>query len=96
MRLGWSDGTIIAVGFTPKGKSKSSVAVQHTKLPDRETAERLRKYWTDRFDALGKFSPSDPYALRRLGKSRRKRMRPTFALAIFVGGVSDVAFESLR
>lgn len=53
MRLGWSDGTIIAVGFTPKGKSKSSVAVQHTKLPDRETAERLRKYWTDRFDALG-------------------------------------------
>lgn len=53
MRLGWDDGTIIAVGFTPKGKSKSSVAVQHTKLPDRETAARLRKYWTDSFDALG-------------------------------------------
>ena len=52
MRLGWSDGTIIAVGFYPKGKTKSSVAVQHTKLPDRETAERLKKYWTERFDAL--------------------------------------------
>jgi hypothetical protein len=52
MRLGWSDGTIIAVGFYPKGKTKSSVAVQHTKLPDRETAERLKQYWAERFDAL--------------------------------------------
>jgi hypothetical protein len=52
MRLGWSDATIVAVGFIAKGKSKSSVAVQHTKLPDRETANRLKKYWSDRFDAL--------------------------------------------
>src|SRR5438874_589515 len=41
MRLDWSDGGIIAVGFLTKGKSKSAVAVQHTKLPDRETADRL-------------------------------------------------------
>jgi hypothetical protein len=53
MRLGWSDGSIIAVGFMPKGKSKSAVAVQHTKLPDRETANRLKQYWSDRLDALG-------------------------------------------
>ena len=53
MRLDWSDGSIIAVGFLTKGKSKSAVAVQHTKLPDRETADRLKKYWGDRFDALG-------------------------------------------
>jgi hypothetical protein len=52
MRLGWGDGTIIAVGFYPKGKTKSSVAVQHTKLPDRETANRLKQYWSERFDAL--------------------------------------------
>ena len=52
IRLGWSDGTIIAVGFTPKGRSKSSVAIQHPKLPDRETADRLKQYWTERFDAL--------------------------------------------
>lgn len=52
MRLGWSDGTIIAVGFYPKGKTKTSVAVQHTKLPDRETADRLKQYWSERFDAL--------------------------------------------
>jgi len=53
MRLGWSDNSIIAVGFMAKGKSKSAVAVQHTKLPDRETADRLKKYWSDRLDALG-------------------------------------------
>lgn len=52
MRLGWSDGTIVAVGFTPKGAKKSSVAVQHTKLPDRETADRLKQYWSEQFDAL--------------------------------------------
>jgi hypothetical protein len=53
MRLGWPDGSIIAVGFLTKGKSKSSVAVQHEKLPDRETANRLKQYWSDRLDALG-------------------------------------------
>ncbi len=52
MRLGWSDGTIVAVGFISKGRTKSSVAVQHTKLPDRQTADRLKKYWSERFDAL--------------------------------------------
>ena len=53
MRLDWTDGSIIAIGFMAKGKAKSSVAVQHTKLPDRDTAERLRKYWADRLDDLG-------------------------------------------
>jgi hypothetical protein len=52
MRLAWSDGSIVAVGFYPKGKTKSSVAVQHTKLPDRETADRLKAYWSEQFDAL--------------------------------------------
>jgi hypothetical protein len=52
MRLDWTDGSIIAIGFQAKGKSKSSVAVQHTKLPDRPTADRLRKYWSDRLDTL--------------------------------------------
>ncbi len=53
MRLGWTDGSIIAVGFTAKGKSKSSVALAHTKLPDREVANRLKEYWSKRLDALG-------------------------------------------
>jgi hypothetical protein len=53
MRLDWTDRSIIAVGFAAKGKSKSSVAVQHEKLPDRDTAERIKQYWSDRLDALG-------------------------------------------
>jgi hypothetical protein len=52
MRLDWTDSTIIAVGFAAKGKSKSSVAVQHAKLPDRDTADRVKQYWSDRLDAL--------------------------------------------
>jgi hypothetical protein len=53
MRLDWTDRSIIAVGFIAKGESKSSVAVQHTKLPDRATADRLKEYWSERLDALG-------------------------------------------
>ena len=53
MRLDWTDRSIIAVGFAAKGKSKSMVAVQHTKLPDRATADRLKEYWSGRLDTLG-------------------------------------------
>jgi hypothetical protein len=60
MRLDWNDRSIIAVGFAAKSKSKSSVAVQHAKLPDRATADRLKQYWSDRLDALGEvLSSSD-------------------------------------
>ena len=52
MRLGWPDGTIITVGFTAKGPAKSAVALAHTKLPDRETADRLKAYWAQRLDEL--------------------------------------------
>jgi len=54
IRLGWSDGTIVAVGFTPKGKGKSSVSLQHIGLPDRDTADRMKEYWSDRLHALSK------------------------------------------
>ncbi|HEU4747545.1 MAG TPA: hypothetical protein VFS56_03525, partial [Gemmatimonadaceae bacterium] len=53
MRLGWEDGTIVVVGFTPKGGSKSSVALAHTKLPDAAKANRLKVFWSERLDALG-------------------------------------------
>jgi hypothetical protein len=53
MRVQWPDGTIVAVGFLPKGKSKSSVAIAHTRLPDRETANRFKEYWAARLQALG-------------------------------------------
>jgi hypothetical protein len=53
MRLGWTDGTIVVVGFTAKSTSKSIVSVAHTKLRDRESAERLKRYWSERLDRLG-------------------------------------------
>jgi hypothetical protein len=52
MRLGMNDGTIVVVGFYPKGDGKSSVAVQHTKLPDRDAANSLKQYWTEKLDSL--------------------------------------------
>ena len=52
MRLDWTDGSIIAVGFVPKGKTKSSVALEHTKLADRETVARFKEFWSDRLSAL--------------------------------------------
>jgi hypothetical protein len=53
MRLGWKDGTIVVVGFTPKGDARSVVALSHTKVPDRASADRLKSYWAERLDKLG-------------------------------------------
>jgi hypothetical protein len=53
MRLDGGNSSIVAVGFWPKGPSKSSVSVQHTKLPDQATATKLKQYWAERLDALG-------------------------------------------
>ena len=58
MRLDWNK-SIVAVGFAPKGSSRSSVAVQHTKLPDRETAKGIKEYWSARLNALGDLLASD-------------------------------------
>ena len=52
MRLGWPDGTIVALWFTAKSPSKTVVSLAHTKLPDRETADQLKRYWAERFDEL--------------------------------------------
>jgi hypothetical protein len=52
MRLDGKDSTIVAVGFWSKGPTKSAVSVQHTKVRDRETANHLKQYWSERLDAL--------------------------------------------
>jgi hypothetical protein len=52
MRLQWPDGTVVVVGFTAKGAAKSSAAIAHTKLPDRAASTNMKKYWTERFEAL--------------------------------------------
>ena len=54
MRLDGRDGSIVAVGFWSKGPGKSAVAVQHTKLRDPPAASEVKRYWSERLDALGR------------------------------------------
>ena len=53
IRLGLADGSIVAVGFTAKGDGKSAVALSHAKLPSKEEADRVKKVWGERLNALG-------------------------------------------
>jgi uncharacterized protein YndB with AHSA1/START domain len=52
MRITWEDGTQVQVGFFAKGEQKSSVAIQHEKLADKQTAEAMKKAWGEKFDRL--------------------------------------------
>ena len=54
MRITWPDRSSVSVGFASRGRGKSQVAVQHEKLPDRAAAARLKQFWSERLDALGK------------------------------------------
>jgi len=58
-RLDWSENgsgnTIVSIGFITKGKSKSSVSVQHPNLPDREASTRLKTYWSEQLENLAAF-----------------------------------------
>jgi hypothetical protein len=51
MRVSFEDGTLAQFYFLDKG-AKSTVAVQHQKLADKDTANRMKEWWTERFDAL--------------------------------------------
>ena len=52
-RFDWGDGdTRVNVGFTAKGEDKSTVALQHGRLPDAEEAERMKAWWRERLAAL--------------------------------------------
>jgi uncharacterized protein YndB with AHSA1/START domain len=52
-RFDWGDGgTRVNVGFEAKGDDKSTVALEHERLPDGEAAERMKAYWRERIAAL--------------------------------------------
>jgi hypothetical protein len=53
MRITWPDRTSVEVGFSAKGTGKSQVAVQHTKLPEKASAARMKEYWAERLNELG-------------------------------------------
>jgi uncharacterized protein YndB with AHSA1/START domain len=52
MRIVWHDATTVQVEFAAKSPGKSSVAIQHQKLPDRAAAEAAKQSWASRFERL--------------------------------------------
>ncbi|HYO77243.1 MAG TPA: hypothetical protein VE010_12325 [Thermoanaerobaculia bacterium] len=53
LRITWPDETDVQVAFVSKGDEKSTVTIQHAKLPEKETADRMKTFWSERLDALG-------------------------------------------
>ncbi len=59
MRITWVDGhTNVEVNFYSKGAGKSQVSVQHDKLPDAKSGERMKAYWGTALDRLAKVAGS--------------------------------------
>lgn len=52
LRLTWEDGTSVEVYVTSKARSKSQVVVQHTKLPSRDVADRMKAFWAEHLGLL--------------------------------------------
>lgn len=53
LRITWIDGvTHVDVNFYGKGNGKSQVTVQHKKLADRKSVDKVKRLWSDRLDAL--------------------------------------------
>lgn len=48
LRAEWADGkSRLSVDFSPKGKDKSQVVVQHLKLKSLEDAEKMQTFWKE-------------------------------------------------
>lgn len=52
IRLTWADGSRVDVELNAKGPEKTTVVVQHNKLPDAEAAERMKTFWADALENL--------------------------------------------
>jgi len=52
IRLTWEDGTSVEVYLVSKGRSKTQVAIQHTKLTSRQAVDQMKEFWGERLDAL--------------------------------------------
>ena len=52
-RFDWPEPpSLLIVGFTGKGETKTSVAIQHERLPDQAAADRFKAFWRERVTAL--------------------------------------------
>ncbi len=53
IRITWIDGkTNVEVMFYPKPAGKCQVTIQHNKLADAKTVDKLKKYWGEKLDRL--------------------------------------------
>jgi hypothetical protein len=55
VRLQWPDNTIVVVGLTAKGDTKSVVSVVHTKLASKAASDAIKKEWTTHLEELTTF-----------------------------------------
>jgi uncharacterized protein YndB with AHSA1/START domain len=52
-RFDWAEGTSrVVVTFASSGEARSQVVVQHERLPDAESAQRMKAFWRERLAAL--------------------------------------------
>jgi hypothetical protein len=65
MRVTWPDGTAVEWYFVGKGTGKSQIVVQHSKLTDKSSADRMKAYWTERLGALETMMTAPPSRARR-------------------------------
>ncbi len=54
LRLTWADGTLVEVALADKG-DRTTVTVQHNKLPDAAAAEGMKAYWAAALGRLGDY-----------------------------------------
>ena len=52
MRIAWDDDTRVELYFMAKGDQKSAVNVQHQNLRDKAAAVQMKRWWSDRLEAL--------------------------------------------
>jgi hypothetical protein len=52
MRIAWPDGTAVDLYFVAKGAGRSQLAIQHRKLADKASADRMKEWWAERLAAL--------------------------------------------
>jgi hypothetical protein len=52
LRITWSDGSKVAVGFYSKGRGKSQVQVEQSGFAEKAAATRMKEFWAERLDAL--------------------------------------------
>lgn len=74
LRLAWPDGSKVAVGFLGKGRGKSQVQVEQSGFAEKESAERTKEFWTERFNALATLEDA-PASTRTTGQDPAAQVR---------------------